>query len=69
MSLDEFSNGIRVLWNLNRSEYLDCINETDRAFITDPVLWHRFVNDRIRTFLKLPTQDQERIFKRLGGSR
>ena len=62
MTIDEFSNGIRVLFNIDRDAYLPCINETDRAFIGDDHLWQRFQKDPVTTFLRLPTQDQERVF-------
>lgn len=62
MSLDEFLNGLRVLWNINAKEYLACINHEDREFFGDKELWEKFAKDAHRTFAGLPTQDQERVF-------
>jgi len=73
MTLQEFSKGIRfLLYSIGRDEYLSCINETDRKFIGDSLLWLRFEQDPVPTFLRLPTQDQERVFglfaRRIGGA-
>lgn len=62
MNLRQFSNGLRVLWNISSAEYLACINTDDREHFGDLVLWSRFVKDAHRTFVALPTQDQERVF-------
>ncbi len=62
MSLNEFLNGIRVLWNVGADEYLSCINPEDRGYFSDEVLWRRFATEPHRTFANLPDQDQERIF-------
>ena len=62
MTLEEFTNGIRVLWNIDRREYLACISEEDREYIGDDKLWEDFRTDAHRTFARLPTQDQRRVF-------
>jgi len=62
MTLYQFLNGIRILWNINADEYLDCLNKEDREFFGDETLWARFRDDPHRTFSGLPEQDQERIF-------
>jgi hypothetical protein len=62
MTLDEFLNGIRVLWNIDAEQYLACINKEDREYFGDSVLWLRFQGDPHRTFSGLPDQDQRRLF-------
>lgn len=62
MRLDEFLNGIRVLWNIDADEYLACINVEDREYYGDGPLWEAFRDRPHRTFVGLPTQDQERVF-------
>ena len=62
MTLAEFTNGIRVLWNIDAEEYLACINQEDRDYFGDSVLWLRFQGDPHRTFSGLPDQDQRRVF-------
>lgn len=63
MTLRQFSNGVRVLWNIERDEFLACINDADRRFVGDEILADAFMTDPIRTFIRLPDQDQERVFK------
>jgi len=62
MTLAQFLNGLRVLWNIDADEYLACINQEDREHFGDDVLWKRFVSAPHRTFAGLPGQDQKRIF-------
>lgn len=62
MNLPQFSNALRVLWNIDAAEYLACINATDRGFFEGRRLWETFRDNPHRTFLALPTQDQERVF-------
>ena len=62
MTLAEFLNGIRVLWNIDADEYLPCINQEDREYFGDNLLWLRFAGDPQRTFSGLPSQDQQRVF-------
>lgn len=62
MELQEFLNSIRILWNIDRPEYLECINDEDREFLGDQLLWERFARDPHRAFVALSTQDQERVF-------
>ena len=62
MTLHEFLNGTRVLWNINADEYLGCINQEDREFFGDGELWGRFRDEPHKTFAGLPDQDQKRIF-------
>ncbi len=62
MTIDEFLNGVRVLWNMNADEYLGCINQEDREYFGDDVLWARFRDEPHKTFAGLPDQDRERIF-------
>lgn len=62
MNLRQFTNGARVLWNIEGDEYLACINKEDREFIGDTILLDRFRRDPHRAFVSLPTQDQERVF-------
>lgn len=62
MNLNEFTNGLRVLWNIDMREYLNCINDEDREYIGDEKLWNAFAKEPHRTFAGLPTQDQERVF-------
>ena len=67
MTLDEFLNGVRVLWNIDRHEYLSCINGEDRKYFGEQMLWERFYKEPHRTFAALPTQDQERVFALITG--
>lgn len=62
MMLAEFSNGLRVLWNIDAAEYLACINGEDREFFGDRALWEKFRDNPHRTFSVLPDQDQRRVF-------
>jgi len=62
MTLQEFLNGIRVLWNIDADQYLSCINREDREYFGDESMWCRFSDNPHRTFSALPTQDQERLF-------
>jgi hypothetical protein len=62
MTLHQFLNGIRILWNINANEYLACINQEDREYFGDDKLWARFRDEPHRTFAQLPDQDQVRIF-------
>ena len=62
MTLRQFLNGLRVLWNLDAAEYLGCINAEDREYFGDEALWNKFVAQPHRTFSGLPDQDQERVF-------
>lgn len=62
MTFEEFSNGLRVLWNINKADYLACINDEDREHYGDGALWARFATDAHKTFAGLPTQDQMRVF-------
>lgn len=62
MTLQEFLNGVRVLWNIDMREYLTCINDEDREYFGDNKLWGDFAKDAHRTFANLPQQDQERVF-------
>ena len=62
MTLDQFLNGIRVLWNINAHEYLSCINKEDREYFGDAALWEKFSKAPHKTFAALPDQDQRRIF-------
>lgn len=62
MTLYQFLNGIRILWNLSADEFLFCINQEDREFFGDKALWTRFRDDPHKTFAGLPEQDQVRIF-------
>lgn len=62
MTLYQFLNGIRILWNIGYDEYLACINDEDREFFGDDALWERFATEPHKTFSGLPEQDQTRIF-------
>jgi len=62
MTLQEFESGLRALFNIDGHEYLPCINAADREFFGDNVLWSRFRDNPPMTFLRLPTQDQQRVF-------
>lgn len=62
MTLEEFANGLRVLWNIDMRQYLTCINEEDREYVGDNKLWEAFRNDPHKTFANLPDQDQRRVF-------
>ncbi len=62
MTIREFMNGVKVLWNIERHEYLACINQEDREHFGDTLLMERFRRDPHRAFCALPTQDQERVF-------
>ncbi len=62
MTLAEFSNGLRVLLNIDAHEFLGCINAEDRLAVGDKLLWETFRDSPHRTFIRLPTQDQERLF-------
>lgn len=62
MTLYQFLNGIRILWNIPRAQYLSCINQEDREFVGDDELWKNFARDAHKTFSGLPEQDQRRIF-------
>ena len=62
MTLAEFLNGIRVLWNIDADEYLPCINQEDREYYRDVNLWSRFRSAPHMTFSGLPSQDQQRVF-------
>ena len=62
MTLYQFLNGIRILWNIGADEFLSCINAEDREYFGDSALWKRFRDDPHKTFSGLPEQDQKRIF-------
>jgi len=62
MTLEEFTNGLRVLWNIDMRQYLACINEEDREYVGDNKLWEAFRTDPHRAYAGLPLQDQERVF-------
>ena len=72
VTLQEFESGLRALFNIDGHEYLPCINAADRQFFGDNVLWSRFRDDPVKTFVGLPTQDQQRVFeivaRRVGGA-
>ena len=63
MTLYEFLNGIRILWNIDAHEYLTCINAEDREYFGEAMLWAKFRDNPHRTFAALPEQDQRRIFE------
>lgn len=62
MTLQEFTNGLRVLWCLSGDEYLGCINAEDREYLGDDLLLERFRRDPQKAFAHLPDQDQVRVF-------
>jgi hypothetical protein len=62
MTLYQFLNGTRILWNIGADEYLSCINQEDRDYFGDTKLWKTFQQAPHRTFSGLPDQDQQRIF-------
>lgn len=62
MTLDEYLNGLRVLWCIDAVDFLACINEDDRDYFGDDYLWNKFRQSPHRTFVELPTHDQKRIF-------
>jgi hypothetical protein len=62
MTLEQFLNGIRILWNIGADEYLACINKEDREYFGDESLWGQFATSPHKTFAALPDQDQRRIF-------
>ena len=62
MTLLEFSNGLRVLLNIDEREFLSCINQEDREYFGDKHHSDKFFKNPHRYFCELPTQDQERLF-------
>jgi hypothetical protein len=62
MTLEEFTNGVRVLWNIDMRQYLSCINDEDREYVGDEKLWNDFSANAHKTFANLPDQDQRRVF-------
>lgn len=62
MTMQQFLNGVRVLWNIDMAEYLACINVEDREHFGDIDLWEKFSRQPHRTFAELPDQDQRRVF-------